>query len=412
MHMTPIPENQGRILVVDDAPAIQKLVKRSLEAAGYDTAVADSGEAALHFLEARPFNIVITDIVMPGMSGIELAKKIIQTQAADVIIMTGKVYDYNYDEMIAMGAGDFIQKPFSPDEIVLRVGRIIREQNTKEELDRIRKEFALSQKLEAVGQLSAGIAHEINTPVQYIGDNAAFIRDGYQDLDRLVTQLLEFFEAAKAGTAGPGLVARTEAAIEAADVEFLREEFPGAVEQTLEGVKRISDIVRAIKVFSHPGEQTHTPVNLNRNIETVVLISRNEWKYTADLDLDLDPDLPEVTCDAGQINQVLLNLIINASHAVSDRFPAAGGKKGRIGVGSQGLENRIRIWVRDNGHGIPEAVREKIFDPFFTTKPAGRGTGQGLSIARNIVENRHGGKLQYSTGNGDGTRFTLELPKR
>lgn len=400
----------ARILTVDDEESILRLMARTLGGVGYSVEAAGSGQQALNLMKTHHFDIVITDIAMPGMSGIDLAKEVIRTYATDIVFMTGVIDRYTYARMIPIGARDFIQKPFSPDEVVLRVNRILREQHMREELDRLQQEYTHAQKLESIGQLSAGIAHEINTPIQYIGDNASFLKDGYQDLNRLIDQFFKLLDAAKQRGLDRALVRETEAVIDDVDVDFIRQEFPAAIDQTLDGVKKIRDIVKAMKFFSHPGDQTHQTVTLNRNIETAVLISKNEWKYTADVILDLDPDLPEIACNPSEINQVLLNLIINASHAVAEM--AKKEKKGRIRVTSRGLDDRIEITIQDNGHGIPGDIRDKIFDPFFTTKPAGQGTGQGLSIARTIIESRHGGTLGFTSNAGNGTTFVLGFPRK
>lgn len=402
-------KKQARILVVDDEPTIQRLVSRILIGSGYRARTVESGEKALQCMAEEHFDVVISDIAMPGLTGIELARRIVNTYGVDVILMTGKVDEFKYHDLIPMGVADFIQKPFTSEEVILRVDRILRERRIKEELDSLRDEYTHAQKLEAIGQLSAGIAHEINTPIQYIADNTRFIKDGYQGLDSLIRQFLNLFEAAKSRQVDDKMLAETESVMEQVDVAFLKDEFPAAIEQTLEGVDRISRIVKAIKTFSHPGDQTHKPVDLNKHIETAVVISKNEWKYTADLILDLDPGLPEVCCDPGQMNQVLLNLIINASHAVSERLPPGSGEKGRIEVASKGSADWVEISVRDNGAGISEDIRARIFDPFFTTKPAGKGTGQGLAIARNIVENRHGGRLNCPAETR-GARFVIQIP--
>ncbi len=266
-----------------------------------------------------------------------------------------------------------------------------------------------AQKLESVGQLAAGIAHEINTPIQFVGDNIQFLQDSFNDLLRLL-------EAYKKTCEGRGGSEKMEQQLQEAraledeiDLPYLMEEIPKAIEQSLEGVKRVAKIVRAMKEFSHPGAEEKMLIDLNHAIENTITVARNEWKYVADLETDLDPDLPPVPCLPGELNQVILNLIINAAHAISDVVKEGGGK-GKIKISTKRLGNWVEIRVSDTGTGIPEEIRERIFDPFFTTKEVGKGTGQGLAIARSMVVDKHQGTIDLQTEVGKGTTFIIRLP--
>ena len=260
-----------------------------------------------------------------------------------------------------------------------------------------------SQKLEAVGQLAAGIAHEINTPTQYIGDNTAFLRDNLQPMLDTLKAVAEHLKA----TPDPGLQGR----LEALDLPFLEEELPKALQQSLEGVSRVKAIVQSMKDFSHPGSETRVPADLNHAIESTVTISRNEWKYVADLALNLDPALPPVPCFLGELNQAVLNLIVNAAHAIETALGGRdSGQMGHIEVSTATHGNEVEITVRDTGCGIPEAHRERIFESFFTTKEVGRGTGQGLAIVHAVVVQKHGGRIQLESEVGKGSAFHLFLP--
>lgn len=268
-------------------------------------------------------------------------------------------------------------------------------------------ELRQGQKLESVGRLAAGIAHEINTPVQFIGDNVRFLAESFTGL----FQALEVYEQLESDShvvlPSPTLEAIGKAKL-AADLEFVGEEVPRAIEQTLEGVERVTTIVRAMKEFAYPDQKEKVPVDLNQGLRNTLIVARNELKYVADVTTDL-ADLPEVYCHPGNLNQVFLNLLINAAHAIEDRHTGQGAR-GTIAVRSFTEGDMVVVSIRDTGCGIPAAVASRIFDPFFTTKAVGRGTGQGLALARSIVVDQHGGSLTFQTTTGEGTTFFIRLP--
>ena len=267
-----------------------------------------------------------------------------------------------------------------------------------------------AQKLQAIGHLAAGIAHEINTPVQFIGDNTRFLGDSFGGLDRLLSKCSELIEAGRRQSITPELLAEAAALWRAADVDYLRAEFPAALRQTLEGVDRITRIVRAMKDFSHPGTDEKAMVDLNQLVESTLTVCRNEWKYVADLVTDFDSTLTAVPCLPGEFNQVILNLVVNAAHAIADTLSPGVPRKGTLRVSTRRTERWAEVRIADTGTGIPDAVRPHIFEPFFTTKDVGRGTGQGLAIAHSVITDKHGGTLRFETEVGKGTTFILRLP--
>jgi two-component system NtrC family sensor kinase len=276
------------------------------------------------------------------------------------------------------------------------------------ERKRLETELAHAQKMESIGQLAAGVAHEINTPNQYIGDNILFLQDSFDSMRATIGSLREVHAAAQSGAVDASLIHATQSQIEDADLDFLLEEVPKATQQALEGVERVATIVRAMKEFSHPGQDFQTTVDLNRVIESTVTVARNEWKYVAKVDLDLQPDLGHIQGHPGELGQVLLNLIVNAVHAIKDRYGAEAA--GRISITSRRLAEGIEVCIGDNGCGIPEHVQPKIFEPFYTTKGVGLGTGQGLAISHAVVVDHHGGAISFSTAPGEGTTFRILLP--
>ncbi len=270
--------------------------------------------------------------------------------------------------------------------------------------------LAQAQKLESIGQLAAGIAHEINTPTQYVGDNIQFLQDAFQSLQRLIKRYMEIPRALRDGAPADELAGRMREAAEEADLEYLAEEIPKAIQQSLEGVERVSKIVRAMREFSHPGTEEKTPIDINNAIESTITVARNEWKYVAEVITDFDPLLPLVPCLPGEFNQVILNMIINAVHAIADVVESGSGGKGLIRVSTRHEGDWVEIRLSDSGGGIPEAIRSRIFDPFFTTKGVGKGTGQGLAISHSVIVDKHGGTITVESESGRGTTFIIRLP--
>jgi PAS domain S-box-containing protein len=267
-----------------------------------------------------------------------------------------------------------------------------------------------AQKLESVGQLAAGIAHEINTPTQYIGDNVRFLKDAFEDLRRLLGSYERLLVWAKGHDPSCEAVQEVTATVESADTGYLLEEIPKAIEQMHEGVTRVSKLVSAMKEFSHPGTKEKTPLDLNHAIESTITVARNEWKYVADLETEFDPSLPLISCLPGEFNQVILNLIVNAAHAIADVVAKGGPGKGKIKVQTRNCQESVEIRIQDTGSGIPEKVQARVFDPFFTTKEIGKGTGQGLAIAHSVVVDKHHGRIHFETEEGKGTTFVIRLP--
>ncbi|MBS2024292.1 MAG: PAS domain-containing protein [Deltaproteobacteria bacterium] len=268
-------------------------------------------------------------------------------------------------------------------------------------------ELQAAQKLESVGRLAAGVAHEINTPVQFVNDSVHFLRDSVGDLLGLLSQYAEFRGAALEGKPLQELAASLAEAEDTADVEYLREQMPRAIDRAVEGLSRVAEIVRSMKAFAHPDQKERTSVDLNKALATTITIARNEYKYVADVETSFD-ELPLVSCHAGEVNQVFLNIIVNAAHAIGDKVKGTD-QRGKIKVATRVDGDMVCVSISDTGGGIPEHVRGKIFDPFFTTKEIGRGTGQGLAIARSVVE-KHDGKLGFDTVVGAGTTFNIRLP--
>ena len=295
--------------------------------------------------------------------------------------------------------------------LVVAIRDITKRVEREQEHRALESQLLQAQKLESLGTLAGGIAHEINTPTQYVGDNLRFLAEAFDDLRPVLEGYGRLRAALGEDRAEPlgELLASLDEAVAAADLGYLQEEMPNAIAQSLEGVQQVANIVQAMKEFSHPGSKEKAEVDLNHAVENALAVSRNSWKHVAELETDLDPGLGLVPCLAAEINQVLLNLIVNAAHAME--AGAAEGRAGRLGVSSRAEDGFAVIRIADNGCGMPEEVQARIFDPFFTTKEVGKGTGQGLSISRDIVVNKHGGELTCESTPGEGTCFILRLPR-
>ncbi len=266
-----------------------------------------------------------------------------------------------------------------------------------------------TQKFEAIGQLAAGVAHEINTPIQYLQNNVAFFRDTFKDLTAYLHDVQLFLNGDD--PLDRQRIAEKIAALKAEyDLDYLLAEIPNSIDETLYGVDQIIKIVTAMKEFSHPGEGEKTAVDLNRIIESAATISKNEWKYVAELNLDLDPQLPTLLCDPNSWSRLVLNLIVNSAHAIEERQDDEE-RSGLIKVSTRGSEDRIELSIQDNGSGIDEDKKKLIFEPFFTTKKAGKGTGQGLAFAHNLIVNVHQGTITCNSRPGDGTVFEITVPR-
>jgi PAS domain S-box-containing protein len=273
---------------------------------------------------------------------------------------------------------------------------------------RMETELRHAQKLEAVGRLAAGIAHEINTPVQFVADSLYFLKEAFADLDRLQTVHEEAAHALTELLGDHPALSDCRQATEEADLEYLREELPRAFERAQEGLDRVASIVRAMKEFARPDRKEMVASDLNRGILSTIGVAQNEVKYVAEVETQLG-ELPPVVCHVGDLNQVFLNLLVNAAHAIEDRVKGTG-QRGTIRIVTEQVGDEVMVAISDTGSGIPEEFRDKIFEPFFTSKELGRGTGQGLAIARNIVVDKHKGSLTFETELDRGTTFFIRLP--
>jgi signal transduction histidine kinase len=277
----------------------------------------------------------------------------------------------------------------------------------EDEREGMESELRLAQRLEAVGHLAAGVAHEINTPMQFVGDSVRFVNGAFDDV-RAQGKAYNAIcvDAAEGRDDEAAILARIRQAEDDADVEYLDERVPAAFERTLDGVGRVTTIVAAMKTFSRPTQVEQAHADINEALRSTLVVAQNEYKYVADVETEFG-EIPPIMCNVGELNQVFLNLIVNAAHAISETMASGPAERGAIRVRTARDDDDAVITISDSGPGVPDEIRERIFDQFFTTKDVGKGTGQGLAIATSIV-GRHGGSLMLESG--PMTSFAIRLP--
>jgi len=385
------------VLVIDDEPDIRNMIKLFLEEDGYEVVTAEDGVAGMNlFTEILP-HVVVTDIRMPVMDGTEVLKQIKKSHPdTEVIVITAHGEMKLAIQALQNNASDFIQKPFGYDVLSVAVKRAFRKIKIREDLAQAQLQLMQAEKMASLGQLAAGIAHEINNPVGFVNSNLGTLRkyadnilQFYQEIQRLLNQngyenLYKSF-------------VKSEKSLK---IDFiLRDIFP-VIDESLEGTSRVKHIVQDLKNFSHIDIKRMTAYDINNCILSTINILSNEIKHKVTIEKELG-ELPQVVCFPQQINQVILNLLMNGIQAVE--------KDGVIKIRTFKEYDSVAIEISDNGCGIPKSNLNKIFDPFFTTKEVGKGTGLGLHIVYGIVH-RHGGSIEVKSKVGQGTVFTVHLP--
>jgi two-component system, NtrC family, sensor kinase len=320
--------------------------------------------------------------------------------ATEMRVLSDDGKSYRWFDLNAQGAWDINGKPERLVGSVLDI----------DDLRQAQRRLIQAQKLEGIGQLAAGIAHEINTPTQYITDNVSFLQRAFVKLRAVLDAQKAVVEAARQGRAADAELEILDAVLKSSKLDYVLEQAPRALAQSLEGLSQVSSIVGAMKEFSHPSGAEKQPANLHDIIASSATVAKNEWKYVAELTFDFDGTLPPVPVLRNQLSQVLLNLIVNAAHAIAEAQPEGKSGLGAITIRTRHLEGAVEIRVSDTGGGIPEAIRSRIFEPFFTTKGVGKGTGQGLAICYSVIVDKHRGQIAFESETGRGTTFVITLP--
>mgnify|MGYP002713224377 CR=1 FL=1 len=287
---------------------------------------------------------------------------------------------------------------------------VTKEKKMQEERDFLSIQLKQAQKLEAIGQLAAGVAHEINTPTQFVGDNIHYLQEAFAELKALCHLYGELIHESEQGCDTRSCIDKIRNFEKEIDLEFLFDDIPASINQSLDGTNRIRDIVKAMKEFSHPGSTSKEKIDLNHAIESTITVARNEWKYVAEVETQFDENLPMVEVLPGEFNQVILNILVNAAHTIAEKSDSGDQKIGAIRIQTAQQGAFVHISISDTGKGIPEEMRDKIFDPFYTTKEVGKGTGQGLAIAFSVIVEKHQGQISFDSEAGVGTTFHIKIP--
>ncbi|MFH0924166.1 MAG: ATP-binding protein [bacterium] len=405
-----------KLLLVEDSKLAKSAIITLLQDNGYDPKY--KGIETLQDLQdnllRHSWDIILCDYFLPGFNGLD-ALKIYKNSELDIpfIIVSGKIDAETAVEAMKTGAHDYVLKN-NLQRLIPTIERELHEykqrQLIKEERLRLLKSLDDAQKLEAIGRLAAGIAHEINTPIQFIGDNLSFLGQSVQTMVQLISMYRSFLAECEHKCKASKRLETAYKVEKDSDLEFIITEGPKAVKQSIEGVGHITKIVQSMREFSHFSDEQKAEADINKAIENATVISKNEWKYVADLKTELDQGLPLVFCFIGDIKQVILNIIINAAHAIEESVKNKA-EKGLITITSKQEKESILISISDTGAGIAEDVQGKIFEPFFTTKGVGKGTGQGLAMAYSTIVEKHRGTLTFESIPGKGTTFFIRLPR-
>ncbi len=399
-----------KILIVEDNPASLALLQKIVEQSGHEAVLAENGQKAWEEIQKTAPDMIITDWRMPEMNGLELCKKVRAFELADyvyIILLTARDGTGDAVEGLKAGADDYIRKPFDYAELKarIRVGeRIIQ---LKDEQNKANTQLLQSEKMASIGQLAAGVAHEINNPTGFVSSNLKTLVDYMGDIGELINKykkIKKIMDASWADGEMPSALSDHLKEIadheEEIDLDYLLEDIQDLIGDCREGTDRIKKIVIDLKDFAHPGEDKVQEADINKGIEQTLNVVNNEIKYIATVNKEFG-DLPLVECYPQQINQVFMNILVNAAQAMEEQ--------GVINISTKAENGFVEIKISDTGTGISEENLSKIFDPFFTTKEVGKGTGLGMNIAYNIIE-KHNGAIDVQSTVGKGTTFIIKLP--
>ncbi len=400
---------ESLILIVDDKSKDIQILVDVMQIHGHRVLFAKSGEAALKTVETVFPDLILLDIMMPGMNGFETCRRLKadeRTKDIPIIFMTALANTADKIKGFKLGAVDYITKPFHQEEILARVNVQLKLRNLNRQLQQSQFQLMQAEKISSLGQLVAGIAHEIKNPISFIAGNLEHTSNYIEDL----IILLNLYQK--------HLINPPEeitSKIDAIDLDFLLEDLPKMIASMNLGIERISDVIQSLGNFSRKDATQKKAANIHQGIDTTLMILSHRLKAN-----EVHPkiqvvkeygDLPEIECYPGQLNQVFMNLLSNAIDAIEEGIEASKSLIPEIRINTRFVDNKsVKISIYDNGYGICEEVRKKLFDAFFTTKPEGKGTGLGLSISYQIITETHGGTLECLSSEGEGTEFVINIP--
>lgn len=396
------------ILVVEDDLVSGKLIQKILTKKGYAPIFVENGFEAWEILNSRPIRMVITDWIMPGMDGPTLCRKIRESSIKHyiyIILLTAKMLSSDAVAGLEAGADDFISKPIEPEELMARLRAGYRIIQLEEDQKKAHFQLLQTEKMASIGQLAAGVAHEINNPTGFVSSNLKTLTDYTRDLYKLCDMHdLLLKEIEDTGSAVPSTirdhVSRIRQFQTDIDLEYIKDDIVDLVDDCREGAERIKKIVIDLKDFAHPGSDKLKPADINMGIESTLNVIANEIKYKAKVHKEFG-QLPMVYCYPQQLNQVFLNIIVNAAQAIETQ--------GDIRITTRYVNRHVEVDISDTGSGIPQGQLTKIFDPFYTTKEVGKGTGLGMNVAYNIIQKHHG-RIHVESEPGKGTMFRVIIP--
>ena len=385
------------VLVIDDEETIRNLICTILESEGIESNKAADGEAGIKLFEEYGPEIVITDVRMPKVDGIQVLKRVKEIDPdTEVIVVTGHGEINLAIEALHLDASDFIQKPFAVNAFLVAMKRATDKIKMRGQLEQTQVQLLQSDKMASLGQLAAGVAHEINNPIGFVNSNLGTLKKYTDKIVGVLEELSRFIQ--KEGR--EELKNQFDSIKRKSKIDFIIDDINSIIDESMEGTNRVKQIVLDLKNYSRVDSKKLEDYNINQGIESTLNIIRNEIKYNCEVQKELQ-DLPLIRCYPQQINQVIMNLLINASQAIKE--------SGIITIKTQPIDKGVKLEISDNGSGIPYDIIDKIFDPFFTTKEIGKGTGLGLNIVYNVIK-KHGGKIDVESKVGIGTTFTVQLP--
>jgi two-component system, NtrC family, sensor kinase len=392
------------ILIADDDPITRKILANMIVTTGHEAIFAENGIEAWNILTTKKTRILITDWMMPELDGPDLCRKIRATEwpyYIYIILLTAKDQKSDAIKGLEAGADDYVIKPVHFEELVARIRSGQRIIQLEENYRVMHAQLLQSDKMASIGQLAAGVAHEINNPTGFISSNLATLNGYHKDIAPLLDQYRKFVDGCKgAELSFDNCIDRIIEMEKDIDLDYLLDDIPKLVGECIEGTKRIKQIVLDLKDFAHPGESELKYSDINKNIDSTLNVVWNEIKYKAVVKKDYG-ELPLIKCYPQQLNQVFMNILVNAAQAIV--------KEGTIKILTRAENGHVMVTISDTGCGIPQENILKIFDPFFTTKEVGKGTGLGLNVAYNIIK-KHNGSIGVTSKPGEGTSFEINLP--